>query len=193
MSDNNADQIERYIYHYHNAFYRWMYNTVHYTLELQSNKHREIINSFLIMLDEYCGMESIGIDWIDRYYRFQWNYWLEKDLKREVQLGWIIGKKAFQRYIEVTNWEQVDFWIHQKTQAIPKLSQENDQILADEFDLQNQARLKYHNTEQGFAWCIENTSLYVKSAICLRCRFNKKCRELLKVNYPSLYNRRMRK
>ena len=169
-----------------NTCYKAFYNDSKHFSDPNNVTNKKTINNFLNRLKKAYNINSIGENWLRHYFRFQFNYWLDKETDRRITLQWVLGKKAFDRYEKIDNWEQVNYHIEKNTSFITFENEKNERNL----DYENQQRSKYLNQDIGLLWCIENTSLYDKCSPCFRCKFKQECKELLKANYPNLYKSR---
>lgn len=166
-----------------NTCYKAFYNDPKHFCDPNNINNKKSINNFLKCIEKAYNIHSIGENWLRHYFRFQFDYWLDKEIDRRITLQWILGKKAFDRYQKVDNWEQVNYHIEKNTSFIIFENEKDNQ----ENNYENQQRLLHLNEDIGLLWCIDHTSLYDKCSACFRCKFKAECKELLKMNYPNLY------
>lgn len=159
-----------------------------YSLKSQKT-NKSIVDSFITLLDEDYGIESVGEYLLYQYFSFQLNYWCEKDTRfgKKFQLGWFIGKKAYERWQNKTELElyhsyktasKYNFYYKHKTGSfVDDKIREYEEIEKKRFD-----------GDERIANCLQTTTLYhPKSINCIRCSEKKLCKELLKENYPNIY------
>jgi hypothetical protein len=175
-------------------FYSKVYRGKHFRLDLTNQRHLTQIDNFAKMIARHFQLPEIGINSLLTYLSFAFSYWHDKKTKRDISLGWIIGKKTFTRWIERKDGS--DFYtekflreygvdislIHQQL-AESQVTQDID--AAEEIEkerFEGSARL-YH--------CIQTTTLYHhKSEICLLCCNKVSCKKFLKrVSFSTYRNR----
>ena len=164
--------------HYYSQIYK-----KNYSLNLKdSQKH---IDSFYKIFDKKgFGREVIGINFLERFLLFQFEYWGNKETARKPQLHWFVGKKAIDRFLEVDDWKLANYWANLNVNVKPFRPPKEDS------DYSIEQRKKYHNTKRGLQYCLEHTDLYKKCVPCLTCNYKNSCKTILKENYPLLYRRR---
>lgn len=148
--------------------------------------------TFIGLLDKQYSINGIGKTFLWEYFLFQFDYWdgltLNGNHSDKISLSYIIGKKAFLRYVDRNR----DYdWLTENYKIINKLGLSKSDI--DKYfepvkynmvDRSNELRKMYYNTDRGFATCIEFTSLFVPSCtLCILCNYKAECKELQRVNY----------
>lgn len=180
----------------------------HYTRELllhsgyifkPSQKEIGVIEKFLNVLSEYYGLESIGEDFLDKYFQFQFLYW--KDLKTRFNdykpIGWFIGQKAFNRWKD-SDKSKASFIVRKhltqplKIKSIkPVLTQNNGEIIFQILKQEEINKQRYFNQDKGLGYCVMTTTLYhPKSSLCLKCKNIADCKELQRNLYPNFHRLR---
>jgi hypothetical protein len=161
-----------------------------------------VCNSFLELVDKEYSLHTVGELFLWEYYLFQFQYWhdltLENKFTDKVVIAFIIGKKAFER------WKGRDRefdWQIESYSIIPEYGvQKKDLFTVHEqkkkvnkrHDSSKPIRKRYLNTEEGFAMCVQFTTLFDTSDMsCIRCNSRSECKELLRVNYPRLFKERI--
>ena len=192
----DAAMLER-VYTY---FYQHKYSDYKYKLK-KSKTTASHCDSFLKIIDKEYSLYAVTENFLWDYFVFQWSYWedtsLENKFSNEVSLSWIIGKKAFQRWKERN---QEHDWQIDKSWFADKYNLDKKELFAvrelkteSKFDSSKPIRKQYLNTKQGLAMCTEFTTLFdPKDFSCIRCESRTDCRQLLKANYPALYNVRIK-
>jgi hypothetical protein len=167
-------------------YYQQLYKDSGYRLNIAANE-KLIQNFFKLLLKRGYPEYSLGSDFINSYFSFQIEYWREKEIKRRPTLNWFIGEKAVNRFFDVKDWSTQSYFVTLNTQDIKPY-----EATTQDNEYETQLKKKHHNKEQGFVFCVENTSLYSTSPTCLSCRFKEDCKKLLKENYPLLWRKRLK-
>src|SRR5437868_6371279 len=85
-----------------NYFYQHRYRVSRKLIKSKTTQKH--CDSFLKIIDKKYTLESVGTQFLWEYFLFQFNYWhdltFENSFSGDVQLAWVIGKKAFQRWDE---------------------------------------------------------------------------------------------
>lgn len=179
-------------------FYRKFTGKKKFKLDLNKKKQEKIIDNFISKLDENYSIASIGIDFLVRYFLFQFYYWKNKNIKRNIQIEWVIGKKALDRFLYNGFNEKFEYFINKEntidfSPIYHKFAKQNYQPnFNEESKRERVEKLRFFNTEKGLVNCLENTSLYnPDSDLCIQCKFQEDCKKLLKENYFKLYKIRL--
>jgi hypothetical protein len=177
---SNFDLLIKIFENYYSQIYEEGYR-------LNTDKSKVTIDKFFKALNKQGYVdESIGHSFLDHFVLFQIEYWQDKEIERKPTLNWFIGTKAIERYFEVEDWSQRNYFISKNTKNLTPLKLVNEKTQYEEYQ-----KSLYHNTEKGFFNCIENTSLYSKCSLCFTCSYRLDCKTLLKKNYPLLYKKRL--
>lgn len=192
-------QIERYYSYFFNCKYNTPRNKFKATKTTTS-----VCESFLKIIDSNYSLVSIGNTFLWEYFLFQFQYWHELELKNsfhdKVPIAWIVGKKAFQRWIDrnkdydwqIETYPIVKAYSLNKNDLIDK-EQEKPKNKSVLFDSSKAIRKRFLNTKEGFAICVQQTTLFDPSdTSCIRCNSRSECKELLRVNIPSIYQQRIK-
>ena len=185
----------------HQHFYRKLTNQPHWIFR-PTDRQLAMVERFTKLLHKKYGyLASVGQDFLTTYFIFQYQYWkdLETEVfgKNKVMIGWIVGPKAWKRWCDRD--VSYDFLIHQGDIAkqLNIRSSEINEIFEKKStdpiysDVEEEEKMRFHNTPKGQAWCVQETTLYSKrSKACIKCRFQTSCKEILKVRYNGLYNAR---
>jgi hypothetical protein len=167
-------------------YYQQTYGYLGYRLDVSENE-KLISNFFKLLAKNGYPEHSLGSNFLNNYFSFQVEYWQTKDIKRKPTLSWFIGKKAIQRYFDIKDRDQKNYFVSLNTQTIQPYEEKQDKG-----HYEDQLRKLNHNKENGLLFCLENTSLYTTSATCLTCKFKESCKSLLKENYPLLWRKRLK-
>ena len=174
-------------------------------------REQQMIRNFTKRLGKVKDLNSVGEDYLIHYFIFQAARWWRIDSHRfggtyakpkVIVLSWLVGPKALTHWLERD--QTGDFMVRYNTFIRSRHFDRNDiyalfkAIPTDSVELakktlnpaEEQDKRQYFNKDIGFAFCVENTSLYNGSKLCMRCRFKVSCKILLKENYPNLYMER---
>ena len=188
------------VHTYFNYFYRKKYKDKSFALNKSATtqKHSE---SFLKLIDKAYG-DIIDNEFLFRYFLFQFTYWEQvkftntSSFNQGVQLSFIIGKKAFERFQNrnsLYDWQLekspfVKAYGINKGDLITSIHKKHKFVVKRGIDTEAPIKLAAYNTKEGFKNCVDYSTLYNhKSKICEGCSFQVECKKLLKVKYPSLF------
>lgn len=152
---------------------------------------KKVCESFLELLDKEYKLPCVGKTFIWEYFLFQFNYWDELSVNKysdKISIAYIVGKKAFTRYLDRNkdyDW-QIDTYPIVDKYSLSKSDLDIffDKINFETIDSTKNLRKLFHNTDRGFATCIEFTTLYQPAnSLCITCIFKTDCKELKRVNY----------
>lgn len=137
------------------------------------------IDSFISKLDE-----SKGIDFIWKYLVFQFNYYSELELVNhygKVSTRYIFCTKSYERWLSRNI--DFDYVLYEPNKYVSRsyLSEliENTTINTVDDKLEILKKKKFHNTEFGLNYCLENTNLYSTSHLpCILCLKKTICKEI---------------
>lgn len=183
-----SDVIKTYEY-----FYKKIYSTEKYKYK-PSEKAIKTIHNFLKLLDKKYNLQSIGTNFLYNYFLFQFDYWSKLEIEAfygTMQIDYIIGKKAFTRFIQ----RNQDFdYMFAQYQIISQYQLRYDDIVIYKKQIKTNETLKwlYHNLDRGLDTCIKYTTLYEPHhTSCITCNFKADCKKILRDNYPKLYDKRL--
>lgn len=181
-------------------FYRNIYKQPHYVFQPSeaSEKH---IKSFIKLLDDRYKIETIGDNFITKYFIFQFDYWINLDLQafnKTINLTYIIGKKAFTRWVERDR--DFDYTIN-KVEINKKLIIKQSDLLSiiDKKEIVGEGisrseeieKSRFQGTKRQLLHCIENTTLRnPKSKICIMCSEKRACKQVLEERFPQVFYHR---
>lgn len=168
----------------------------HYVLSptfTQKNKLKKFIVDFKLETG------ALDFELLFRYISFQFNYWSTLDYNKRsgIEIDWIFGKKAIDRWKK----KPLGYYFYVERDFVKKfnINQKSLELLFNKIeknstglkDWEEDIKKKKFNTELGFSYCIDNTSLYNKeSSLCLSCNNSESCKEMLKSLYPNIYKKR---
>jgi hypothetical protein len=183
-------------------FYQYFY-VKKYRVKYQFKRTKttnSVCTNFLKILDKKYSLVSLSEGFLWEYFLFQFHYWedltLQNQFSDKITIAFIVGKKAFERW-ETRNKEydwQIETFSIVKAYSLDKkhLFTVREQKSKSHFDSSKRIRKVFHNTDKGFATCIEMTTLFDPTdTSCTECIFRSDCKELLRVNYPNLYKERI--
>lgn len=142
---------------------------------------------------------ALDFDLLFRYIAFQFNYWstLDYTSRSGIEVNWIFGKKAIDRWKK----KPLGYYFYVDRDFIQKykIKEKELKLLFERIeknpvglkDWEENIKKKHFNTELGFSYCIDNTSLYnTESSLCLSCNNSESCKKTLKFLYPNIYKKR---
>lgn len=171
--------------------YQYFYGAVlhypSYTFKPNSRQQAMIVK-FLALLDKSYKINTLGTDFLFRYFAFQFQCREEQSTRFEgrVMLNWTIGPKALERwkkkdpsyYFFCTEGILKRYEIGLK-KVFPDTQEKKFYLTGLTFSEEIEKR-RFLNTNDGFANCIDNTTLYNKeSPVCEKCQFATECKALL--------------
>ena len=143
--------------------------------------------------------DNIGEEFIRKFVEYGVQSWFNsgstRDYSRAVRFSWIVGSAAIKR------WNALDAETHtwcvrsslkreHKINTLKHKSQISE-LLTKVRPAEEAFKTEFHNTNRGLAWCIANTSLFFhKSGLCTTCEFKENCKEILRIEYPTVYKLR---
>lgn len=143
---------------------------------------------------------GIGEEFIRKFCEFGINTWFGessrgKDHSYKIRFTWVFGSNAIKRWNRCTSSANEHFT---RKGIKRKGGIDLNDKMGEKAALINSVRVveerfkgMYHNTKRGFSWCVANTTLYFhKSSFCVKCDFKNDCREILKNEFPKIYELR---
>jgi len=201
----NRERCEIISQQIHQEFYRQVTLNEDYKL-VPSRVDILALRGFLDYLDTSYGLDKITIEYLVNWFESGWNFWYDhKSLKYgtgSIQLSWIVGKKAIERYEKIKDKDDKFFRFNRKIRQdvgvsvlkqfkVAKNKREVDSLLLNLNEEEEQNKKKYHNKEEGQMWCAVTTTLYNhKSNLCRLCIGKNNCKSMLMTNMPNLYRKR---
>ena len=168
----------------YNYFTSKIYKTEFFDLFVTDN-HKKIISNFPDTSKEYVFDFCI----------FQFNYMLSKSPRlkeHRMPFQTVFSKKGIERYKN-----KKDGYMHYAYANMETYGINRADILAEKEILRTSTEIiqveekekgRFFNTGNGLSHCILSTSLYNgKSLYCIRCKFSKQCKQVLKKQYFPIY------
>lgn len=184
------------ILRFYEYFYKKRFRSPKYKYK-PSDKALKCINTFLSLLDKKIGLSLIGEEFLWGYFVYQFNYWRDAELQAmygKFRIELVVGKKALQRFIDN---EYNNMWVIGKSEILNQYGFESSDLLTPKPAIpftgrgEIQTKQRYYGTNKGFYICIETTTLYNHlHKCCLFCKFKDDCKQVLKDNYPNIYEKR---
>ncbi len=178
--------------------YNYFYNRIHkknFKLDLTVGKQEMMVQNFLKALSTYYpGIDSIGINFLIQYFAWSFKVRSEQKTKRSISLGWIIGKKALERFFNRKSGEDyyVEAFLHEHRINIDDLrAQFQDEEDKPQLDPAEELEKIRFTGEARLYNCVQKTTLYNhRSLNCIGCENRPTCKALLKQQHPKLYKKR---
>lgn len=139
-------------------------------------------------------------EYIRKFIEYGLHSWFNKDIsytqQMNVRFSWVFGFKAIERwnlmpakgrqyFVQTELKKNNDLKI--KKGASTRLTE----LLKKVRPIEERFKNEYLNTPRGLLWCKANTTLYNhKSSACTICENKEECKELLRLNMPSVYKLR---
>lgn len=188
-------------------YYRQVTLNQDFVFELdKTGKREKLINRFIDYVDTKYDLKSVGMDFLINFIESGFNLYFDaKHLKygtKSIQIEWIIGSKAIERYEKIRDKDNKYFRKFRKIRkditlrisdkfksaSITNVKAINELLISGTLDFYESEKAKFYNTSEGLLWCMMNTTLYNhKSKLCSVCSNRNKCKQILKENYPKLY------
>lgn len=173
-------------------FYQYFYSKVYHYSDFKyipDPRDSKLILNFIDKLNS-----SLGEEWLFNYFAFQFQYWSEIKYKKfkGVVLSYILGKKALERY----NKKNEKNWMYFVNKFISDFNLKINDLCFKDFYKKDFISISSSEEidknrfvgEERFANCLMGTTLYnVKSKVCVLCDYSKKCKDVLKIKYPYIY------
>jgi len=111
----------------------------------------------------------------------------------KVRLSWFFGAKAIERWEKQLS-EKVLYntsQLRSEGVALEGKSYERSLEYGELHEYEERERSRFHNTEAGLFWCIDNTYLFhSKSIFCKECEYAEECKAISQENFPKIYEQR---
>lgn len=143
--------------------------------------------------------QQYDINFLIDYFKFQFSHYAGVKTKygtNAIMIHWIIGPTAIKRWQDRDVRKKWLVRVKLKSEVQLKLFKVYKQKLNNDFvtvyAYEEVDKMRYHNTENGFAYCRFMTTLYnPASSACKTCIFKDKCKTILQENHPKLYKLRI--
>lgn len=154
------------------------------------------VKSFEMFLEEFG--DDIGENFLREFGEFNIRFFFtgddnQYDNSRSIRFNWLYGKSSIKRWNKVNKRERVravrkDIKKRVKINVVKK-SSSMALMLNSLKPVEENFKAQFHNTKKGLSWCVANTTLYFhKSALCVSCNFRDDCKEILRTEFPKVYN-----
>lgn len=135
-------------------------------------------------------------DELSTFFLFQFNRWHDLKTHRPITLGWIIGPKAIQRWLERSpGWTKS---ISKRLVArygvvfLTEADREVPRLMVGLSDREEREKGRCYNTDLALTNCRTFTTLYhPESEWCEGCNYAKQCKKLQRKLYPKLHAARL--
>jgi len=180
-------------------FYNKVYKGSSFVVDLDKQQARKLISNFLALLYKQVVPEAVGINLLIDYYTFAFEQYVGKNLKRNISLNWIIGKKM------VTRWfDRQDSWRYYSDNFLREYQINTDELrslLIEQhqpessslqiFQSEELEKKRYPDAHGRLFNCATYTTMFNhRSAICTRCGQRDACKQTLSKLNPKLYSNR---
>lgn len=189
---NYPESISQLFTYFHYKIYR----SSGFKMDLSRGNQGKYVDNFVEMLTTHYDESAVSPDFLIEYFLFQFAQKHDWDSDMKIQLNWIIGKKAFETWLN----RNVETYSH----FINKFTLEYDvnvhelKMLLYHVDVKSQGLDPVEEMEKvrfsGVARlgnCMENTTLYNhRSETCITCQEKFECKKILKSINKKLYDKR---
>lgn len=109
----------------------------------------------------------------------------------------ITSKKGLERWEKVKDWFEIKIGkecLEKSNKNKLKISNAIKPLLELKkiIDVEEEEKKAFYNELEGFILCLDSTSLYnPRSILCVKCKYRKKCRRILKKRIPYLFKYRV--
>lgn len=128
-------------------------------------------------------LKEKSIQFIHLYLTFQFDYWSNLDLESnygKINTKYIFGKKAIKRWVDRN--QEFDYKLYESKISF-SFFEKSITIDINQIDLLK--KKQFLNSDFGFRYCIDNTSLYNDSHYpCIMCQYKNSCKQLVE-NYKN--------
>lgn len=187
----------RKVVDYFREYYQAVTKNKDYKVTMTDNKAK-VVENFILLFKQNYNTNLLQDDILKKYFDYQFNFWYKKDAKygkgTSIQLEWILGKQALQRWNDVDK-KHLSFIVRKnlkkhndfsKVKLKKKKSEFKVYIEVNEFE--EIKKSKFINKDIGLEYCLQNTNMYNhKSQNCVSCKFKQECKQNLKIIYPIIY------
>ena len=145
-----------------------------------NHKDRDVITSLLLSLHLTYNLKLIGNRFLFNFIANQFEYRSSSRSFSKYSVLNIFGKPSIKRYIEDKRRVEFKFiddkFLRDNKIVFSEIFRERGKYVKLDSSLDKK---RFHNTDAGFLFCLETTTLYDRSSIeCMTCNYSKQCREL---------------
>lgn len=135
-------------------------------IKIDRKKNEEALVNFLVHVDNKIGLYHIGRVWVENYLIFQIDYWKSKEVKFGGRFAFrkIFAKNSLDRYMARS--DDFNWYMAQRNLGVTFLTHNN------------KGNLVHNNRNNNLIWCMNNTSMYDGSTICLKCNYQVVCKSV---------------
>lgn len=168
---NRTDLSEFYCYFFFKTFKKRKSIT---------EKEQKHIDSFLKILNREYD-ESVGKQWLFEYLSFQFNKFSTADIKMNLQLSWIYGKKGLENYRNRNEESEYFNIIFREKNGINKriINEDNDITLSKDYFNRERKRFMSDQGKQ-LIYCDEMNLFDENNSICFTCQNRTYCKVIKK-------------
>lgn len=178
-------------------YYQAVFEIDEFRFGMTDSKYKTIEN-FVSTVKAFTESDMLHEAYMEKYFEYQFNHWYDytsESTAGRIQIEWIVGKKAFER------WKKADpiisaFVVRKNLRKDvnfkSRLEKENwNMIIIEPNEVEEREKERFHNTNQGYNYCLISTTLYNhKSTNCIACKNSTRCKENLKNVFPKIFKKR---
>jgi hypothetical protein len=176
-------------------FHYKIYRSSSFKIDLSKGNQKKQVDTFLQLLANQYGLPSISPSFLIEYFVFQFSQKHDWATSMKIQLNWIIGKKAFDTWVNRNEHhsyfsgkftQEYDINVYELKQQLFELElQEQGLDPAEELEKE-----RFDGSARLFN-CLQNTTLYNhKSPTCISCSERVHCKNFLLKQNKRLYEQR---
>ncbi len=136
---------------------------------------RTILKNFTNLVDKRYDKDSIGPEWIWEYTIFQFAYYDKMKTARDVQINWIYGKKALDRWV---NREKDYAYYNSQYQIKYNIAKPVEiERIEGEKEFNSRERSRFYGTDEGYFHCYVLSLFSEFNKQCIKCKFNEECKD----------------
>lgn len=164
-------------------------------INLAQNGQGKTLEKFHTKLLKKFG-ENISIDWMVDYCLYQVHYWHDKTVQNKLTLGWTMGDKALDRFMNRPQGKSFyeDKMLKRKLGLTReelknkwrKITVDHPLLKFKSTPQEDAIKKQFLNQDIGFYQCLSMTTLVSDSLICEQCNFKGECKKSLRKLYPEL-------
>lgn len=142
-------------------------------------KHPLLLTNFQnTLIERYGSLSPIGKNWMFDYLTFQWAYWVNKNIKRRVQPGWVFGPKALRRWLDKT-----DNYLYHNKKFLLSIGMSKTEDLSDYTpdmrpDTTEADKMRHSGPQRLYHCLIMKNRFTYKSGACISCKEKVVCKSL---------------
>ena len=154
--------------------YKYFFKKVFNEIPEIKKRDESYINTFLNLLDELYGLDNIGEDFLFNYLIFQFDKYSTADINMKVQLNWIYGKQAIEKWQSKTeNYDYFGSLFRQRFNIRYKHGFSRPESVSVVY--KDRERRRFSDVKRQLLHCIELSLYSEDSEVCKGCEMYEIC------------------